>query len=73
MMQANADPELSVDGHTDNVGDSKSNQTRSENRARSVMAAIVAQGIEAKRMRAMGRGQDKPVDDNSSLECFLIS
>jgi outer membrane protein OmpA-like peptidoglycan-associated protein len=68
MMKANGDLELSVEGHTDSVGDAKSNQTLSENRARAVMAAIVAQGIEARRMSAVGHGQDRPVADNSTEE-----
>ena len=68
MMKTNTGLELGVEGHTDNVGDAKSNQTLSENRAKAVVAAIVAQGIEAKRLSAAGHGQDKPVADNSSEE-----
>ncbi len=68
MMKANGSLELSVEGHTDNVGDAKSNQVLSENRAKAVAAAIVAQGVEAKRLSTAGYGQDKPVADNSSEE-----
>lgn len=68
MMKSNADLELGVEGHTDNVGDAKSNQTLSENRANAVVAAIVAQGIDAKRLSTAGHGQDKPIADNSSEE-----
>ena len=66
MMKANAGLELIVEGHTDNVGDVQSNQFLSENRAKAVAAAIVAQGIEAKRLSTVGYGQDKPIADNSS-------
>ena len=68
MMKTNGALELGVEGHTDNVGDAKSNQTLSENRAKAVVAALVAQGIDAKRLIAAGRGQDKPLADNSSEE-----
>ena len=68
MMRANAQLEINVEGHTDNVGDAKANQILSENRARAVVGAIAAQGIEAKRMSAVGLGEDKPVADNSSEE-----
>ncbi len=66
MMKASGDLKLSVEGHTDNVGDAASNQTLSENRAKAVVAAIVAQGIEAKRLSAIGHGQTRPVADNAS-------
>ncbi len=68
MMKTTANLELSVEGHTDNVGDSKSNQVLSENRASAVVKAIVAQGIDAKRLSASGHGQDKPIADNSTEE-----
>jgi outer membrane protein OmpA-like peptidoglycan-associated protein len=68
MMKTNGALELGVEGHTDNVGDAKSNQTLSENRAKAVVAAIVAQGIEAKRLSPAGHGQNKPIADNSSEE-----
>jgi len=43
-----------------------SNQKLSESRAKAVVAAGVAQGIEAKRLSAIGYGQTKPIADNSS-------
>jgi len=68
MMKAAPGLEISVEGHTDNVGDAKSNQTLSESRAKAVAAAIAAQGIDAARLATAGHGQDKPVADNSSEE-----
>jgi outer membrane protein OmpA-like peptidoglycan-associated protein len=55
---------LSVEGHTDNVGSAASNQTLSQNRANSVMQAIVAGGIDASRLTAKGFGSTVPVADN---------
>jgi outer membrane protein OmpA-like peptidoglycan-associated protein len=57
-----------VEGHTDNVGNPKSNKTLSNERANSVVAAIISQGIDAKRLSAAGYGQDKPIADNKTEE-----
>lgn len=68
MLKANSGLMISVEGHTDNVGNPKSNKTLSDERAKSVVAAIIAGGIDAKRLSAVGHGQDKPIADNSSEE-----
>lgn len=68
MMKANPSLKISVEGHTDNVGNPKSNMTLSDDRAKAVVAAIVAQGIDAKRLSAVGYGQDKPIADNKTEE-----
>ena len=66
MLKANPKLNIGVEGHTDNVGNPKSNKTLSDERAKSVVAAIVAQGIDAKRLSAAGYGQDKPIADNKT-------
>lgn len=55
---------LSIEGHTDNVGDAAANKVLSENRARSVMNAVVAGGIDPGRLGAVGYGQEAPIADN---------
>ena len=55
---------ISVDGHTDNVGPAPANKTLSEARAQSVMKALVASGIDAKRLQFKGFGSEVPVADN---------
>jgi outer membrane protein OmpA-like peptidoglycan-associated protein len=68
MMQANQSLELGVEGHTDNVGKPASNMALSQDRAKAVVAAIIVQGIDAKRLSAMGYGEDKPIADNGTEE-----
>jgi len=68
MLKSNPDLKLSVEGHTDNVGNPASNKILSEERAKSVVSAIVSQGISPDRLTASGYGQDKPIADNSTEE-----
>ncbi len=64
MLRSSPTIKLSVEGHTDNVGNAAANQTLSQARATSVMNAIVAAGIDAGRLSAAGFGQERPVADN---------
>ncbi len=68
MMKSNPELKLNVEGHTDNVGTPAANKTLSEARAKSVVSAIVGQGIAADRLSPVGHGQDKPIADNSTEE-----
>jgi OOP family OmpA-OmpF porin len=68
MLKSNPDLKISVEGHTDNVGNQKLNKTLSENRAKSVVSAIVTEGIDVKRLSSVGHGQDKPIADNKTEE-----
>jgi OOP family OmpA-OmpF porin len=68
MLKSNPDLKISVEGHTDNVGTPASNKTLSESRAKSVVSAIVGQGISADRLSPAGYGQDKPIADNNNEE-----
>jgi len=68
MLKSNPDLKIGVEGHTDNVGNPASNKTLSEARAKSVVSAIVSQGIVAERLIPVGHGQDKPIADNNTEE-----
>lgn len=66
LLKAAPDWKLSIEGHTDNVGQPADNLKLSQARAEAVMKAVVAQGIDARRLSAAGRGQAQPVADNAS-------
>lgn len=68
MMQKSPKLNIAVEGHTDNVGDSKRNKALSEARAKSVVDALVKRGIAPERLTAGGFGQERPVADNRSEE-----
>ena len=68
MLQANADLKVSIEGHTDNVGNAAANKTLSDNRAKAVMDALVAKGISKARLTSKGWGSTKPVADNTTEE-----
>ena len=68
LLKNNPDLNLSIEGHTDNVGTPQANKTLSEQRAKAVGAAVVAAGVDAARLSALGWGQEKPIADNRSEE-----
>ncbi|WP_462219171.1 OmpA family protein [Ferruginibacter sp.] len=68
MLKANPTLKVSIEGHTDNVGNGPANQTLSENRAKAVMAAISSKGIDKALLSSKGWGQTKPVADNKTDE-----
>jgi outer membrane protein OmpA-like peptidoglycan-associated protein len=59
---------IEISGHTDNVGSKSSNQTLSENRAKSVVDYLVEKGISPDRLTYKGYGQEKPIADNATAE-----
>jgi OOP family OmpA-OmpF porin len=68
LLQNHPQLNLSVEGHTDNVGDAKASKGLSEARARAVVALLVSQGVDATRLSASGLGPEHPVADNSTEE-----
>lgn len=59
---------LTVEGHTDNVGDDAANKALSERRAASVVQALIAGGIDPSRLNAVGFGATRPIADNATEE-----
>ncbi len=57
-----------IGGHTDNVGDTASNASLSQERALSVVAYLAAKGVPKEALSAKGYGDTKPVADNATDE-----
>ncbi len=57
---------IEIQGHTDDRGTDEHNRVLSQNRANSVMAALVRRGIDSTRLTAQGYGRDQPIDDNKT-------
>jgi len=57
---------FSVEGHTDDVGDAKSNQKLSVARAKAVVDALVARGVNPESLTYQGFGETKPVASNKT-------
>ncbi|MBL4654700.1 MAG: OmpA family protein, partial [Bacteroidia bacterium] len=59
---------IDIHGHTDDIGDDEVNMILSENRARSVLEALVRNGINEKRLTYKGFGETKPVASNETVK-----
>jgi outer membrane protein OmpA-like peptidoglycan-associated protein len=68
MLRANPSVKVWVVGHTDNVGTADSNVALSNARAAAVVQALVAAGIDARRLTPHGDGPFAPVASNTTEE-----
>ena len=61
-------PELKVriEGHTDSSGRDETNLSLSQARAEAVMAALIARGVAADRLTAVGLGKERPIASNDT-------
>ena len=68
FLAANATLKIEISGHTDNVGDKKSNQLLSQNRAKSVYDYLMLNSIPKERLLYKGYGDSKPKAANDTDE-----
>ena len=68
ILKAYPGVNVEVHGHTDNTGDAAANKQLSAERAGAVMGRLIAQGIDASRVKSMGFGQENPIADNGTEE-----
>ena len=57
---------VSIDGHASSEGSAVFNKKLSDDRAKAVMAYLVAHGVEAARVTAQGFGSERPIADNAT-------
>lgn len=68
ILKEKTKADISVEGHTDNVGGSELNMKLSKLRANAVKQALIARGVSAGRIKAQGFGMSKPIESNATLE-----
>lgn len=66
VMTDNKDANITIEGHTDNVGSAALNQKLSEDRAASVKKYLIDKGIDANRITSAGYSFDRPVAPNTT-------
>lgn len=66
LLKSNPTLSLKVEGHTDDVGTPDYNKSLSDARAKSVVAALRAEGIDGRRLDPVGYGEEKPIADNGN-------
>lgn len=68
LLNAQPDWKMKIEGHTDSTGTPAGNMTLSQQRAATVVAWLVKNGIARERLTPIGRGDTQPIADNSSDE-----
>jgi OOP family OmpA-OmpF porin len=68
ILKAYPNVHVKIGGYTDNTGDPAANVALSEARAKNVMDALVAAGIDPSRLESKGYGDQYPVGDNNTEE-----
>jgi outer membrane protein OmpA-like peptidoglycan-associated protein len=66
FLKENPTVKVTIEGHTDDLGDAAHNRELSANRAKSAMDYIVGKGVDRTRLKSVGYGEDKPKVPNSS-------
>lgn len=65
ILKRNDAVNLTIEGHTDNVGNDDYNMDLSQKRTESVRAYLISKGIADSRLTAIGYGETRPIGDNT--------
>jgi outer membrane protein OmpA-like peptidoglycan-associated protein len=66
FMKLKKSARVEISGHTDNVGNPRTNKTLSAKRAEACRAYLMAKGIDGSRITAVGYGAERPLAPNDS-------
>jgi outer membrane protein OmpA-like peptidoglycan-associated protein len=66
VLVENPSIQISINGHTDNIGKQSDNQLLSENRAKAIVDWLINKGINTNRLRFKGYGDSQPIGDNKT-------
>ncbi len=64
ILKRYPDYKMRINGHTDSIGSSTTNQSLSEKRAKTCYDYLISKGIDAARLSYTGYGESRPVADN---------
>lgn len=68
LKQLNDSQVVVIKGHTDSMGADDMNQRLSQARAEAVRNYLLSQGVRARALQAVGKGEAEPIADNKSAE-----
>ena len=68
MMKQNQNLQVEISGHTDFVGPKEFNKSLSQRRANAVKSFLTSKGIDTRRVKAVGYGEEKPLASNDDEE-----
>lgn len=68
LLSENPNLKISIEGHTDNVGNAQYNKQLSELRAKGILEHLTNKGIKGERLKSAGFGDSKPIADNNTEE-----
>jgi adhesin transport system outer membrane protein len=58
--------EIEFYAHTDELGNKEYNEELSERRARGILQLLIDRGVDGRRIKAVGMGEDNPIADNAT-------
>ena len=73
ILRSTSDLTLRIDGHADERGSDEYNLALSNRRAAEAKRILVTQGIDEKRLEAVGYGEEQPLDRRSDETAWAMN